>query len=241
MPQRPATVEVLGFRLALLDLEEAARWLLAATSDPEPRVIVTLNPEIVVRAESEPGLREALSRADVSVADGVGMLWAGRRQGHYLPGRVPGVELVSRAMELGGAGLRVYFLGGRPGVAARAAQEASRRWGTAIAGSHHGYFGAAETPIVIEAIREARPHLLLAGLGEGQEEFLDRHRERLGARVMVGVGGTLDVLAGEARRTPVWTRRLHLEWAWRVGLDRRRWHRFPRLLDFVRLVLASSR
>lgn len=241
MLSQPATVDVLGFRLALLDLEEAARWLLAATAEPHPRLIVTLNPEIVVRSASDPQLREALSRADMTVADGVGMLWAARRQGHHLPGRVPGVELVSRTMELGGADLTVYFLGGRPGVAARAAQEASRRWGTKIAGSHHGYFGSAETPEVIEAVREARPHLLLAGLGEGQEEFLDRHRDRLGARVMVGVGGTLDVLAGEARRTPVWTRRLHLEWAWRVGLDRRRWHRFPRLLDFVRLVLASPR
>ena len=240
MLHSPATVPVLGYPIAVLDLEAAASWLLqAAAENDRPRLVVTLNPEIVVRAASDPLLRSTLDAADLTVADGVGLLWAARREGQRLPGRVSGIDLVCRAMELGGAGLRVYFLGSAPGVAERAARAAHDRWGVEVAGSHHGYFDDPER--VIAHVRETAPHLLLAGLGEGQERFLDRYRSQLGARVLVGVGGTLDVLAGEARRTPTWTRRLHLEWAWRVGLDRRRWHRIPRLLQFVKLVRQRTR
>lgn len=231
----PATVAVLGYRIARIDLEGAAKWLLnAARLEDRSRLIVTLNPEIVVRAQEDAGLRSTLAGADLTVADGVGLLWAARREGHSLPGRVSGIDLVCRAMELGGPQLRVYFLGGKPGVAERAATTAGERWGVEVVGWHHGYFEKSEE--VVADVRRAGPHLLLTGLGEGQEEFLDKHRDGLGARVLVGVGGTLDVLAGDAKRTPGWTRALNLEWAWRVGLDRRRWHRIPRLLQFVRLV-----
>jgi N-acetylglucosaminyldiphosphoundecaprenol N-acetyl-beta-D-mannosaminyltransferase len=238
--------EVLGYRLATIDLEGAARWLLeacasASSGTDSPRLLVTLNPEIVVRAENDEALRAALLTADLTVADGVGLLWAARRRGVRLPERVPGVDLVSRAMELGGNDLRVFFLGGRPGVAERAAAAARARWGVVPVGHRHGYFsGPAETAETVAAVRDARADLLLAGLGEGQEIFLASNREQLGAKALVGVGGTLDVLAGEARRTPEWTRRLHLEWAWRVGLDPRRWHRVPRLMRFVRLVLRRG-
>lgn len=236
------TVKVLGYPLASTDLTGAANWMLARTRDThsDPVLVVTLNPEIVVRAENDSEFRAALGQADLTVADGVGLLWAARREGFLLPGRVPGVELAMRVMELAGPGLSVYFLGGRPGIADRAAAEAFRLWGTVIAGSHHGYFDRSEEAAVTQAIRESEPDLLLAGLGEDQEAFLARNRRTLGARLLMGVGGTLDVLAGEAVRTPAWTRKLYLEWAWRVGLDRRRWHRVPRLVRFVRLVLNRT-
>jgi N-acetylglucosaminyldiphosphoundecaprenol N-acetyl-beta-D-mannosaminyltransferase len=240
--EQPATEEVLGYRVAAVDLAGAADWLLRAASAGPDRLVVTLNPEIVVRASEDAVLRGALAQADLIVADGVGLLWAARRQGRRLPGRVPGVDLAARVMALGGSRLRVFFLGGKPGVAERAAAAAGERWGVVTAGHQHGYFsGPRETKEVVERVRVAAPDLLLAGLGESQELFLAGNRAELGARVLMGVGGTLDVLAGEAKRTPAWTRRARLEWAWRVGLDPRRWHRIPRLVRFVRLVLSHRR
>lgn len=239
----PPSVIVLGYRLAAIDLDQATEWLLeAALAASDPRMVVTLNPEIVVRAQRDGRLHSAVQHADLVVADGVGMLWAARKAGHRLPGRVSGVELVPRTMARAGSRLRVFFLGGKPGVAERAAAAAASRWGTDVAGWHHGYFAGEDDVLrVVASVRSAKPNLLLAGLGEGQEEFLARHREALGVPAQIGVGGTLDILAGEARRTPYWTRRLGLEWAWRVGMDPRRWHRFPRLLQFIRLVRQHSR
>ncbi|MDQ3397785.1 MAG: WecB/TagA/CpsF family glycosyltransferase [Deinococcota bacterium] len=119
---------------------------------------------------------------------------------------------------------------------------ASIRFGTEIAGVQHGYFKRPdEVAEVVRAVAASKPDLLLAGLGEGQELFLHEYRHDLKVPVMIGVGGAIDVLAGEAKRTPSWTRRLGVEWAWRVGLDRKRWHRFPRLMAFVRLVRQEKR
>lgn len=242
---------VLGFPVDAVSLPEAAAWIVHharaaddATATPKReagKVVVTLNPEIVVRAASDPALAAALRRADLSVADGVGVAWAARRGGLGLPGRVPGVDLVSEAMRLGGEGLRVYFLGGEPGVAEAAARVSQERFGVTVVGTQHGYFRRPqETADVVAAVGRARPQLLLAGLGEGQETFLDAHAPDLGAAVMVGVGGTLDVLAGTVRRMPAWTSRLGLEWLFRVASDRRRWRRAPRLARFVAMVLKGG-
>jgi N-acetylglucosaminyldiphosphoundecaprenol N-acetyl-beta-D-mannosaminyltransferase len=234
----PAAHDVLGHAVHPVDLDGAVDLVLRASRGTTPRLVVTLNPEIVVRARSEARLRAALARADLTVADGVGLLWAARRGGLRLPGRVPGVELATACMERGGEDLRVYFLGGRPGVAEAAAAAAHRRWGTRVAGAHHGYFDhETEGTAIAREVGRSGAQLLLAGLGERQEVFLDAHRDALGAGAMIGVGGTLDVLAGVARRTPGWTQRWGVEWAWRVGLDPRRWHRLPRLLQFVGLTL----
>ncbi|MBS3967401.1 MAG: WecB/TagA/CpsF family glycosyltransferase [Truepera sp.] len=238
-PADPPVVPLLGYRVAAVTLEEAAQWCLQAVHDPRPKLLVTTNPELIVQAEANPDLKEALLQAELTVADGVGVVWAARRWGCSLPERVPGVEVVTRVLELGGGALSVYFLGAKPGVAQRAAAVVQKRFGTRIAGTQHGYFGPDETPTVIGRIAESGAQLLLAGLGEGQELFLHQHRRALGVPLMIGVGGTLDVLSGTVKRTPRWTRRLGLEWAWRVGLDPKRWRRFPRLLAFVRLVLAD--
>ncbi len=223
-----------------MTLEEAATWALHAAKGSTPHLLVTLNPEIIVRATSQAALEEALKHADLSVADGVGILWAARRRGVRLPERVPGVELMTRLLERGGPDLRVYFLGAKPGVAARAAEVAGARFGTTVAGVQHGYFKRpGDVPEVVRKVSESGAQLLLCGLGEGQELFLHTHRAELGVPLLIGVGGALDVLAGEVKRTPEWTHRLGLEWAYRVGSDPKRWHRFPRLLQFVKLVLAD--
>ena len=242
-PALPNPVTVLGHALHPVDLDQAAAWILAASQEEgAPRLVVTLNPEIIVRARRDEALRQALARADLTVADGVGVVWAAKRAGRPLPGRVPGVDLAFEVLARGGTGLRVALVGGRPGVAERAARVATARWGVTVTTARHGYFDhRLEAEAVAAEVAAGRPQLLLAGLGEGQELLLERHLEAWGARVSIGVGGTLDVLAGSASRTPAWTRRIGLEWAWRVGFDPARWHRIPRLLDFVRLAWRQPR
>ena len=237
------TADILGYKVAHCTSEEAAQWSVArCLGAPSPHLLVTLNPEIIVQAEADPTLKRSLQNADLTVADGVGITWAAQRFGVTLPERVPGVELMERILVLGGERLRVYFLGAEPGVAARAAEVAQERYGTVTAGVQHGYFKRPEEiPQVVEHVARSGAHLLLAGLGEGQERFLDEHRDDLNIRLMIGVGGALDVLSGEVKRTPLWTRKLRLEWAYRVGLDPKRWHRFPRLARFVRLVYGRTR
>ncbi len=241
LPPLPQPRPVLGYAVHPVDLEGARTWALAAAAPGAPaRMIVTLNPEIVVQAAGDPALATALAHADLTVADGVGVAWAARRAGVALPGRVPGVDLAFAVLAAGGPDLPVFFLGGRPGVAEAAAAAAIERWGTVVVGHRHGYFDRAREGAAVAAeVRSSGAGLLLAGLGEGQERFLDQHRDAFGAGCLIGVGGTLDVLAGVARRTPAWTHRWGVEWAWRVGLDPKRWRRAPRLARFAWMVLRA--
>ncbi|CAN5729676.1 hypothetical protein BH23DEI1_BH23DEI1_21790 [soil metagenome] len=244
VPPLPEPRVVVGHAVHPVDLDLAVRWTLARSlhgAGGASALVVTLNPEIVVRARRDAELRAALALAELTVADGVGVVWAARRGGFHLPGRVPGVELVEGVLERGGEGLRVYLLGGRSGVAERASAVATARWGVVIAGTRDGYFDRERDGARVAAdVAASRADLVLAGLGEGQEVFLARHRHALGAGVAIGVGGTLDVLAGVTTRTPAWTRRWGLEWAWRVGLDPARWYRVPRLARFALLALRGA-
>jgi N-acetylglucosaminyldiphosphoundecaprenol N-acetyl-beta-D-mannosaminyltransferase len=232
---------LLGLPVDALTLPEAATWVLDAAKGERPRLVVTLNPEIAIGAHDDPLLFQALRGADLSVADGVGIAWAARRQGERLPGRVPGVDLVVEVLRSAGPELSVFLLGGRPGVAERAAAAIARRYGTRVAGARHGYFRRPEeVPEVCREVAASGCQLLLAGLGAGQERFLWENATALGAAVSIGVGGTLDVLAGEVRRMPAWSSRLGVEWLLRVGLDPKRWRRVPRLLRFIWMVLRRN-
>ncbi len=231
-------LSLLGLPLDPVDMPEALGRIGAFLEGEKTHQVVTLNPEIALRAQGDPALRQAILEAELVTPDGIGILWALRRlTGVRLRERVTGVDLTLALLRTF-PGIRVYLLGGRPGVAERAAQEVERLGGRVV-GYHHGYFRE-EGPIV-QAIARAAPDLLLVGLGERQEVFIHRHKPGLRAKVAVGVGGTLDVLAGVAKRPPLWAQRMGLEWLLRVGLDPKRWRRAPRLFRFAWLVLRAKR
>lgn len=235
-------VLILGTPVDLVNLEQTLAWIEEKLAQPLPHCaqVITTNPEAVVRAQSDPALRQALLESELVTADGVGIVWAvNRLTGYKLKDRVPGSEILPAAFARFGARLRVYFLGAAPGVAERAAQNAKARWGIQVCGVQDGYFQ--DEAAVVAAIHQARPDLLVVGMGERQDTFIHRHKARLGARVAIGVGGMIDVLAGEVRRVPRWAQKLKIEWLVRIATDRKRWGRFPRLLQFVRLVLESPR
>lgn len=234
-------VEILGTPVDLVSLEQTLAWIEETLAQPQSqcRQIITTNPEAVVRAQTDPALKKALLECELITADGVGIVWAvGQLTGHKLSERVPGAEILPAAFERFGSRLKVYFLGAAPGVAQRAAQAAGARWNIQVCGVQDGYFQ--DEAAVVAAIHQTQPDLLVVGMGEGQDTFIHRNKARLGAKLAIGVGGMIDVLAGEVKRAPVWAQRLRIEWLVRIASDRRRWGRFPRLLQFVRLVWASK-
>lgn len=233
-------VEILGLPVDLVSLEQAVARIGEMLELPGAHQVITLNPEYVVRAQGDPELVRAARESELVTADGVGIVWAVRQlTKQQLPERVTGADLVPALFERFGPRLRVFFLGARPGVAQKAAENAMARWGIQVVGVQDGYFKD-ETP-VIEAIAQARPDLLLVGMGERQDLFIHRNKARLGARVAIGIGGMLDVLSGEVRRVHPLFQRLGLEWLVRIAGDRKRWGRFPRLIQFVRLVRAAKK
>lgn len=245
-------VRVLGFPVDPLTLPEAVDAVTAllrrhpgpgAERGGHTRLVVTVNPEILMAARRDGLLALVLESADLAVADGAGVVWASRLLGLPLPERVPGIELLEALLRVAAReGLRVYFLGARPEVVEAAAREAGRRYpGLPLVGWHHGYFGAAEEDAVLEAVRAVSPDLLFAGMGAERElKWLFRNRERLGARVAMGVGGSFDVLSGRLRRAPAWMRRWQLEWLFRLLQEPARWRRQLVLPRFAARVLMEA-
>lgn len=231
----PLDVVSLGRALDLL-----GEW--ATQSPSTPHTVVTLNPEFIVQSRTQPEFVQAMQRADLVTADGVGIVYAARQlRGVEVP-RAPGFDLATGLMARHGSALRVFFLGAKPGVAEQAAQNAARDYGIEVAGVHHGYFKPDEDQRVAELIGQSGAQLLLTGMGAGRQEIFNDYWKQLHrAPVALGCGGVIDVLAGTAQLAPDWTRRLGVEWIWRVAGDRARWSRAPRLLQFVQMVQAEKR
>ncbi len=207
------------------------------------RQVVTLNAEMLYRAQHDASFRDLVNQADLVVPDGHGVIWAGRRLGCPFPERVTGIDLIhALAAHAAREKWRVFLLGAAPGVAEAAALNLRRQYpGLRVAGTEHGYFPEAETLAVIRKIRAARPDLLLVALGSPKQEFfIWVHRQELGALVAIGVGGSFDVLAGRLRRAPPFFRRLRLEWFYRILQEPARWRRALVLPRFVWMVLRAA-
>ncbi len=236
-------VQVLGYPLACGGRPAVRARILAALETGKPCHIVTLNPEMAVAAQGSIELRDLLANADVFVPDGVGLSWAARRLGRPEVQRYPGIDLAEDLLaELGRRGLSAFLLGSRPGVAERAAASLTARMpGLKISGCHDGYFAREADGRIAALIAEARPSLLLAGMGfPRQEGFISRYRDELGAPILMGVGGALEVFAGDKRRAPALVQRAGLEWVYRTAIDINRLKRLGVLPRFIGLVLRES-
>lgn len=233
---------VLGLPVDLIDEATAVRRLLRLAQARESLVqVVTLNAEMVMRAQADPELADAIGRAGLVIPDGAGIVWALRRQGHRLQ-RLPGIDLILRLFDRA-AQLRCFFLGSDSSVVLAAARNVQHRHrGVQVVGTHHGYFAPEDEASVIERIRAASPQVLLVALGvPRQEKWIARHQRALEVPVCIGVGGTLDVLAGRVRRAPAMLRRVHLEWLYRLYREPWRWRRMQDLPRFVRAVRESEK
>ncbi|MGQ9531471.1 MAG: WecB/TagA/CpsF family glycosyltransferase [Desulfotomaculales bacterium] len=235
-------VVLFGVPVDPLTLEECVERVAAMVGDGGAHQVVTLNPELLYRARSEPRLRAILDRADLVTADGVGIVWAARRTGQWLPERVTGIDLMLALVRRAAAcGWRLFLLGAAPGVAAEVARRLKGLYpGLGIAGWQHGFWTPEEEPEVVAAIKSARPQLLFVALGAPrQEEWIARHLPALGPVVAMGVGGSFDVVAGRVRRAPALLRRLNLEWLGRLVMQPRRWRRMLVLPRFAWLVFRT--
>lgn len=233
---------ILGVRVDRVTAAEALARIAGFIAEGGPHQIVTVNPEFVMAARRDPAFRAVIEGADLCLADGVGLLWAGRVLGRPLPERVAGSDLVPQIAALAATrGWRLFLLGAQPGVAARAA-EALRRASPdlRVVGTYAGSPADEEAPIIIELIRAKRPDILLVAYGApAQDLWIARHRAALQVPVMMGVGGAFDFLAGVARRAPRWMRQMGLEWLHRLIRQPWRWRRMLALPHFAARVVAE--
>jgi N-acetylglucosaminyldiphosphoundecaprenol N-acetyl-beta-D-mannosaminyltransferase len=184
-----------------------------------------LNGAIVVAMQDDDEMRASISGADLLVADGQSVVWAARLLGRPLPARVAGIDLMHRTIELAERrGYSIYILGARQDVLERAVERLREDHpALTVAGYRNGYFDEAEDASVADAIRASGADVLFVAIGSPRKEyFLGRHGPSLGVPYVMGVGGSIDVVAGVTRRAPAWIQRVGLEWAFRLAQEPRR-------------------
>jgi len=238
----PNKVDILGVNVDAMTMSESVAQIETYMAGEEPVMIATANAEMIMRATQDEELRDILNRAAIVTADGAGTVWAARHLGYEMPERVAGYDLAQQLMKNSvRQGQRIYFFGSAPGVAEKAKAKAEQLYpGIQIVGTRDGYFTEADEPAIIEDIKAKRPHLLLVALGvPKQEKWLAKHQAELGVPVAIGVGGTLDVMAGVMKRAPLWMQKAKLEWLFRGMLQPKRAGRLLALPKFVLKVHGS--
>lgn len=220
-----ASCRILGVRLDLVAWPEILAFCQEALNNPgSAQQIITLNGEFVLNAQDNPAFKEVINNSDLVIADSTNIVWAANWLGNSLKERTPGSELTIHLVEMAQRlNKKVFFLGSQNGVGEQAAEKLRKSYpGLIIATSQAN----ANDPAALEAVLAFKPDILLVAYGSpAQELWIAENKTQIGAALLVGVGGTFDMIAGRFPRAPKLFRALYLEWLWRLLLQPSRWRR----------------
>ena len=235
-------IDVLGVGFDDLTMQEAVERGMALLRSSGAHYVVTPNPEIVEVCRENPAAMDAVNGADLVLPDGIGVIKGAAMLGTPLKEKTPGIEFAAHLMErMAEEGLSLYLLGAKPGVAEQAAERLTAQYpGLKIAGTHDGYFK--EDGPVVDAIRESGADCVFVCLGAPKQElWMAKNGPATGARLLCGLGGSLDVFAGTVARAPKFWSDHGLEWFYRLCKEPRRIGRMMKLPLFLVHVKQEKR
>jgi N-acetylglucosaminyldiphosphoundecaprenol N-acetyl-beta-D-mannosaminyltransferase len=249
VPTEPAAVaphdrvDVLGIQVSVTDMDDTVetfdRWISAG----ERHLVCVSDMNALLHARSDEQLTAVYNRSGLTLADGMPLVWAGRRAGFDKMSRVCGPDLLERVMaEAAARGWSQYFYGGADGVAEQLRDTFVRRHPrlrvAGVCSPPYRALTEAEDAAIVDRINEAGPDIVWVGLGAPkQERWMAEHRDRLDAAILIGVGAAFDFHTGRLDRAPAWMQRSGLEWSYRLAKEPRRlWRRY--LLGIPRFGLA---
>ena len=231
-------INVRGVEFDNVTFDEAVELIYSRAGRGEQTAVFTPNAEIVQACVEDESFRDIITSADVLLPDGVGVIKAARILGTPLKEKVPGVEVGEALVRLSGErDLPVFLMGGKPGVADEAKEKLLEKYpGAQIAGSYHGYFKkeGEENDEVVKMINDSGAGALFVCIGSpAQEKWIAANRGKLpGVKVLMGLGGSLDIYSGTAKRAPKIFIKLGMEWFYRLLKEPKRIGRMMKLPKF---------
>ena len=227
-------IDVLGIGFDNVTVEEAVAVGMELLRGETVSYVVTPNPEIVEVCRQDPAAMDAVCGAALVLPDGIGVVKGATILGTPLKGRAPGIEFAAGLMErMAESGHSLFLLGAKPGVAEMAAEKLAERYpGLRIAGTHDGYFK--EDASVVEKIAASGADCVFVCLGAPKQElWMKRNGQATGAKLLCGLGGSLDVFAGVVERAPKFWCDHGLEWFYRLCKEPKRIGRMMKLPLFL--------
>lgn len=244
-------VRIFGVEIQNTTLEDVVSKLEGYLKGDSLKTIYTPNTEIVMAAKENRSLKELINKGDLVIADGIGLVYGSRIKKRPLKERVTGFDTSMKLLDIANKNAySLFLLGGKDGVAKGAAERINRDYpNIRIAGFHHGYFkgshlglkGEAEEEKIIEDINKSNPDIIFVGFGfPKQELWIHANKDRIKGRVIIGNGGVMDILAGNAKRAPEIFIKLGLEWFYRLVQDPSRIKRQMALPKFLVNVILDK-
>lgn len=232
-------VEILNIPIEKITLNEATVKLHKFLETDKHNIIITPNPEIVMLAQKDKELFKIINKADLVVADGIGLVIASRLLKNKLPERVAGADLVQTFLSTAKNGTTIYLLGSKDGVAKKAAQNINKKHkNISVVGYHSGYFSQNSEKLILDEIIKLKPNVVLVGLGAPkQEKWIYKHHKLLPCGFSIGVGGVIDIYAGVVKRAPILFIALNLEWFYRLLTNPKRIKRLGSIPIFFLKIL----
>lgn len=220
-------LSIMGVRINNISMDEVVKIAERKIEENEQYIIYTPNTEFVMMCQRDEEFLDLMNKSDINIPDGVGLIYAAKIKKHPLKEKVAGYDLSVNLLKMANdKGLKLYVVGGKPGVAKAAMKNVQSTYpGIKIVGAQHGYFkgahlgdfGHVEELDLIEDINKYQPHILFVGLGaKKQEQWIEHNKNSLNANIIIGNGGTLDGLAGIVKRAPDIFIKLGLEWLYRL-------------------------
>ena len=235
-------IDVLGVGFDNFTMDEAIEKGLAMIAEGGAHYVVTPNPEIVEICREGADAKAVINGADLVLPDGIGIIYGAKMLKTPLKGRVPGIEYAQALMKvMAEQGKTLFLLGAKPGVAEQAAEKLTAAYpGLQIVGTHDGYFKEDEG--VVAAIRESGADVVFVCLGAPKQEFwMAKNGEATGAKLLLGLGGCLDVFSGNVKRAPAVFCKLGLEWFYRLITNPSRIGRMMKLPLFLVHVMGEKK
>lgn len=216
------------------DYDDLLGFMDRAIQAGKPSYIITCNVDHLMKLQNDAYFREVYSQAGAVVADGMPIVWASRLLRNPLKQRVAGSDIMQElGHRLAKRGYRIFLLGAAEGIAERARRNLEAEYPEMdIVGTYSPSYGfeqnEEENERIIAMIRDKRPDIVLVGAGAPkQEKWIHRYHQHYGAPISIGVGATLDFMAGEVKRAPLFFQRFSLEWLWRLCQEPKRlWRRY---------------
>jgi len=224
---------LLGLPFDAIDIGQAVERIRRAAREGRRCFVSTPNLNFVMTARFDATFRGSVLRSDLSLVDGMPLVWAARLLGLPLPGRVSGADVFEALQDHAGPPVTVFLFGGPPGVAARACEAINRRaGGLRCVGFDEAGYGSVESMSAddrIEKINRSGAQFVIASLGASKgQAWLERNADRLNAPVLSHLGAVLNFAAGSVQRAPRWMAVSGLEWAWRIKEEPALWRRYWR-------------
>lgn len=232
---------ILGVNISSVNKKQAVDLLQKFLKKEKNHIVITPNPEIVVKATKDQELLNIINQADLVVADGIGIVIASKVTDKPLEERVPGIELVLDFFDSVTQPISVYLFGAKPGVVELAKENIEKKYKCInIIGTSSGYFDKSEEISIVENIRSLKPDVLLVGLGAPKQEKWIYQNKDLPVKISMGIGGSIDVFAGIVKRAPNIFIKLNIEWLYRILKQPKRILRMGALPVFVLKVMFQK-